>query len=203
VLRYMVLSMIAHNRIIPVSIRPITRGVSPENIVEILVEDASLLGLDIRLVMLDRGFHTNAVVKRLVELNTPFIIGAKKTPRIKRILKGLKHGFHIIPFNVDGVNVSLVARCVDGEWYTYLCWMLNPHVAYFYYKRWGIESCIRMFKLFLAKTCARSHVLRHLFLLISALIYVMYLLLLASGVVGSYVDFIGVLAQIFAEHFYQ
>ena len=49
VLRYMVLSMIAHNRIIPVSIRPITRGVSPENIVETLVEDAYMLGLTLGL----------------------------------------------------------------------------------------------------------------------------------------------------------
>jgi len=151
--------------------------------------------------MLDRGFHTNAVVEKLVELNTPFIIGAKKTPRIKRILKRLKHGFHVIPLDVDGINVSLVARWVDGEWYTYLCWTLNPHVAYFYYKRWGIESCIRMFKLFLAKTCARSHVLRYLFLLISVLLYVMYLPLLASGVIWSYMDFIGFLAQLFAETF--
>jgi len=88
--------------------------------------------------MLDRGFHTNAVVKKLVELNTPFIIGAKKTRRIRRILDGLKPGFHVIPFNVDGANVSLVARWVDSEWYTYLCWMLNLHTAYLHYKRWGV-----------------------------------------------------------------
>jgi len=201
VLRYMVLSIIAHNRVIPISIRPITRGVFPENIVETLVEDAHMLGLNIRLVMLDRGFHTNAVVRKLVELNTPFIIGAKKTRRIKRILKGLKHGFHVIPLNIDGINVSLIARWVDGEWYTYLCWMLNSRIAYFYYKRWGIESCIRMFKLFHAKTCARSHVLRYLFLLISVLLYIMYLLLLAFDVIWSYMDFIGVLAQLFAEIF--
>jgi len=201
VLRYMVLSTIAHNRVIPISIRPTKRGMFPENIVETLVGDAYMLGLNIRFMMLDRGFHTNAVVKKLVGLNIPFIIGAKKTRRIKRILDGLKPGFHVIPFNVDGVDISLVARWVDGEWYTYLCWMLNPYVAYFYYKRWGIESCIRMFKLFLAKTCARSHMLRYLFLLISALIYVMYLLLLASGVVDSYMDFIGFLVQIFAETF--
>ena len=48
-LRYMVLSMIAHNRIIPASIKPITRGVFPENIVEILVEDAHMLGLTLGL----------------------------------------------------------------------------------------------------------------------------------------------------------
>jgi len=45
----MVLSTITHNRVIPVSIRPITRGVFPENIVETLVEDAHMLGLTLGL----------------------------------------------------------------------------------------------------------------------------------------------------------
>ncbi|HDJ89512.1 MAG TPA: hypothetical protein ENG40_02330 [Thermoprotei archaeon] len=58
-----------------------------------------------------------------------------------------------------------------------------------------------MFKLFHAKTCARSHVLRYLFLLISVLLYIMYLLLLAFDAIYSYMDFIGVLAQLFAEIF--
>ena len=73
---------------------------------------------------------------------------ARKTRRIERILDELEHGFHVIPFDVDGVNVSLVARWVNGRWYTYFCWMVNPRVTRFYYKRWGVESCIRMFKLF-------------------------------------------------------
>ncbi|HDJ89267.1 MAG TPA: hypothetical protein ENG40_01060 [Thermoprotei archaeon] len=58
-----------------------------------------------------------------------------------------------------------------------------------------------MFKLFHAKACARSHVLRYLFLLISVLLYIMYLLLLAFNVIYSYVDFIEILAQLFAEIF--
>ena len=73
-LKYIVLSIITHNRVVPVSARPIARGIFPEDIVETLVEDAYMLGISIRLIMLDRGFHTNAVVKKLVELNIPFII---------------------------------------------------------------------------------------------------------------------------------
>jgi|GEM_PF-1606630 len=49
VLRYMVLSMITHNRVIPISIRPTKRGMFPEDIVETLVEDAYMLGLTLGL----------------------------------------------------------------------------------------------------------------------------------------------------------
>ena len=203
--RYAVASILDGERRIPVSVRPVARGQFPEDVVEALLDDAEKAGVDVGLVMLDRGYHSAAVVKKLKEEGIPFVIGAKKTKRVKEALEAFEEvegRVYTARLVIESREPEFIreevflAAWYDGEdWVTVLCWGLEPEAAQIYWARWGVETCIRMLKLPLARTCSRSMALRWLLLLVSALLYVVYASLLGEGLVPEgYADFLSLLS---------
>jgi len=188
-------------------VRPVARGEFPEDVVATLLEDLRGVGVEARLVVLDRGYHSAAVVRELKERRIAFIIGARKTRRVKEVLKAfdeVKGKVYATRLVVESrgaqvirEKVLLVAWFDGGEWVTVLCWGLEPTSAQAYWMRWGVETCIRMLKLSLTKTCSRSLALRWFLLLVSALLYVVYALLLSCGLVPEgYADFLSPLSLV-------
>ncbi|MEM3564739.1 MAG: hypothetical protein QXR19_16025 [Candidatus Jordarchaeaceae archaeon] len=61
------------------------------------------LGLMVDVVLLDRAFHSVEVALLLKNQGLPFVIGARKTEGVKRLLKGLdKSQLHAIPYRMKG-----------------------------------------------------------------------------------------------------
>ena len=206
--RYAVASVLDGVRRVPITVRPVAKGQFPENIVVTLLEDLESVGIEARLVILDRGYHSAAVIRELKERRIAFIIGARKTKRVKKALEAfdeVKGKVYVTRLVVESRGAEVIREEVllvawfDGkDWITVLCWGLKPTSAQVYWMRWGVETCIRMLKLPLAKTCSRSLALRWFLLLVSALLYVVYALFLSCGLVPeSYADFLSLLSLVF------
>nr|MDO8080829.1 transposase [Candidatus Freyarchaeota archaeon] len=178
-------SVVGYRRCIPLSLKPIPLAVFPEDIVAQMLNDAEKLGLRVGVVLLDRWFHSVEVVLLLKNRSTPFIIGARKTKRVKQLLQGLdRNRLHILPYTMSGqtssgyaeTDVTLVAFWrKDKGWVTLACWGVTAKEARMYSLRWGIETCFRMIKHYRARTCSPSLPLRWLLLLTSTLLYLAYL----------------------------
>jgi len=179
--RYAVVSVLDGERRVPISVRPVAKGEFPETTISTLLEDLESVGVEVCLVVLDRGYHSVAVIRELKERGITFIIGARKTKRVKEALssfdevKGNVYATQLVVESrgaeVIREEVLLVAWFDGKDWVTVLCWGLEPTSAQAYWMRWGVGTCIRMLKLPLARTCSRSVVLRWFLLLTSALFY--------------------------------
>ena len=184
--RFVGLSVVGWRRCVPLSLKPVSFGAFPADLVLWALGEAERLGLRVDVLLLDRGFHSVEVALLLKSMGTPFVIGARKTKGIKRLLKDLdKNKLHAVPYRMRGqtpwgrkeVEVTLVAYHGRKGWVTLLCWGVDPGEAKKYSLRWGIETCFRMVKKHRARTCSRSLPLRWLLLLTSTLLYLAYLLL--------------------------
>ena len=177
--RFVGLSVVGWRRCVPLSLKPVSFGAFPADLVLWALGEAERLGLRVDVLLLDRGFHSVEVALLLKSMGTPFVIGARKTEGIKRLLKGLdKNKLHAVPYRMRGqtpwgreeVEVTLVAYHGRKGWVTLLCWGVDPGEAKKYSLRWGIETCFRMVKRHRARTCSRSLPLRWLLLLTSTLL---------------------------------
>ncbi len=177
--RFVGLSVVGWRRCVPLSLKPVSFGAFPADLVLWALGEAERLGLRVDVLLLDRGFHSVEVALLLKSMGTPFVIGARKTEGIKRLLKGLdKNKLHAVPYRMRGqtpwgreeVEVTLVAYHGRKGWVTLLCWGVEPGEAKKYSLRWGIETCFRMVKRHRARTCSRSLPLRWLLLLTSTLL---------------------------------
>lgn len=149
------LGVVGHRRCIPLSLKPVPSGVFPADLVSWMLSEVERLGLMVDVVLLDRAFHSVEVALLLKNQGLPFVIGARKTEGVKRLLKGLdKSQLHAIPYRMKGqtpwgqaeVEVTLVAYWGSKGWVTLLCWGVSPREAKKYSLRWGIETCFRMIK---------------------------------------------------------
>lgn len=103
-----------------------------------MLGEVERLGLMVDVVLLDRAFHSVEVALLLKNQGLPFVIGARKTEGVKRLLKGLdKSQLHAIPYRMKGqtpwgqaeVEVTLVAYWGSKGWVTLLCWGVSPREA--------------------------------------------------------------------------
>lgn len=86
-----------------------------DNIVKLIEELLNnILPLRIRIdvIYLDRGFHAKTVMVYFYSKKIPFVIGAKKTPKIKALLTQLLKDkkLHRLPFKIctaDGQEIPL------------------------------------------------------------------------------------------------
>ena len=186
--RYVVAAAIDGPRKIPLSIRPISMFNSHAGAVEAVLRDIERLGFEVEGVYKDCGFFSVEVTEVLIRRNIPFAIAAKKTAGIRRVLEGLSgDGAHVVPYVVsasDGrrqIRVDLVVYRPRGKRIVVVCRSMSLGEALGYWRRWDVETCNRMVMARRARTCSRGVTLRWLLLLVSAVIYLLYVYLFCAA----------------------
>lgn len=141
--------------------------------------------VEIKLVLLDRGFFSSYVISQLQRLRVDFLMPAvlnRKIMWIKRSVYG---------YEMKGVKFNLI---VGGyKWATSLT-KVSSKLSLLYKKRWNIETGYRDKKKFRITTTTRNHVVRMLFFYVSVIVYNFWIM---SNVLPEFVrERIGIIKRI-------
>src|ERR1700694_552840 len=177
-----------------VALTPVEQGEDMKDVVQRLLRQAAKAGVRPRLLLLDRGFYSVAVIRYLQQARVPFLmptVARGRMPKDGKPVTGIravqrwKSGGWVTHTLLSGKNKATVSICVfcgnyRGQWkrhgryaWVYAYWGFKPGtprwVADTYRLRFGIESSYRQLNEARVKTCTRSPGVR-LFLVAIALI---------------------------------
>jgi Transposase DDE domain len=177
--------LVRHGQRYTVALTPVERGEDMKDVVQRLLRQAARVGVRPRLLLLDRGFYSVAVIRYLQRARVPFLMPAVARGRLPkdgkpatgirafRLWKQGGWGKHTL---VSGRNKATASVCVfcgnyRGQWkrhgrftWVYVYWGFTPAsprwVADTYRRRFGIESSYRQLNEARVKTCTRSPLVR-------------------------------------------
>lgn len=155
-------------------------------IVEELIAEAKRRGVRIRLLLLDKGFYSGEVVKKLKSMGVKFLVAVPRNSRVKEAIMdyyrtgegrvrrfALEKGGERVEFNL---TVHRLRRTKKGlrnilELYGAFATNLGPGKALEawrwipeeYRRRWGVETGFRVEKGFRAKTTSTSEEIREVY----------------------------------------
>lgn len=186
--------VVQHGQRYTVALTPVERGEDMKDVVQRLLKQARQAGIRPRLLLLDRGFYTVAIIRYLQRARVPFLMPAVargRLPKDGKPVTGIRAfqqwkkggwGKHTLTSGQNKATVSICVFCGNyrGQWkrhgryaWVYAYWGLTPGstrwVADTYRLRFGIESSYRQLNEARVKTCTRCPVVR-LFLVAIALI---------------------------------
>lgn len=164
----------------------VERGEKMEEVIKRLLRRLSQLGIESRMLLLDRGFWSVAVIRYLQAARKPFLMpvvlrGRKddhpKGPSGTRVFAIRKRGgwdeYTLTAANGQKARVSICIHCrnYNGQWdrhgrqtLVYAFWKINPSstqwVRETYRKRFAIETSYRQMHQARARTCTRNPLVR-------------------------------------------
>ena len=180
--RYGTLYVMFRDRKFTLSLFPVKKGFSDQYYVAKMLQVIKQLGLDIEVLLLDRGFYSTSVMKLLKSNNIPFIIPVKKHGKnMKRLLKGRHARFGKYTMGgKDGpleLMIAIYVTYLNGRYKKHkalnLGYLINgidlspKKIHDLYRKRFGIETSYRMRNIVRPRTSSRDPTLRYLYALIS------------------------------------
>lgn len=165
------------------------------SVVERLLVNARMEGIDISFLLLDRGFFGSSTINMLKKLHQRFLMPCILTPGMKKALqeyargeRGMISDYTLKPSEGEGASFTLVifprARCDEKE--TDPCKKYVPFATNIprgevlwnvsrlpkdYRARWGIESGYVGVEEFRARTTSRNHSLRLLYFYYALILY--------------------------------
>lgn len=168
---------------------PVHRGQDTADLIEELVRTAKK-HLRIKLVLLDRGFDSGAVTRKLKTMNVKHIIFAKRNDKVKKFLGqtpsfGHKYFYHYIKWKEDKstqrepTKYLIIKDYVDLKTFKMYDWAFITNCSnlkalsyvHLYKRRWAIETTYKQFKAFKTKTVSTNHLVRYFLFLSRILLY--------------------------------
>ena len=179
---------ISRQSYIPLTIWQLNFPVLKTDIIEIALKSAEELELRPSGVLLDRYFYDVAVVNYLRNHGVRFIIGAKKTAKVKKLVDNLpKEAVLVTPYRMrsgegNTADVWLIAFWKGKKLITLIASDAETaSKAPLYFKRARVETFHRDVKRFKPKTASRNFHFRWLLITLSFLIITIYLYWIIRG----------------------
>ena len=158
---------------------PVTPLSATENIVKELITYVQHF-VSIRVVLLDRGFYSNDVIKQIKEAKVKYVIPVKKSDKVtEKMQEAYENG----PINYTmskGETYTLTVIKEDDKLLPYATNIEDvlPSVIHELYEhRFGIETQYRMKNLFLRKSCSKNYSVRYTFFILAVALYNLWVLL--------------------------
>ena len=143
----------------------------------------------IRYAFLDRGFLSVDSINKLYELSMQFIIPIKKNDKVVQIMKncflrGMKRVLYTMRSGNREAAFDLVVHETDDDLVGFATNIQGDpkEISKLYRKRWGIETSYRVKNNFFGRTCSRQPKIRLLFIMLSFLLYNLWVL--ANRILG-------------------
>jgi len=176
-----------------IALTPVLRGESMEEVVRRLLRQARAQGVKCRLLLLDRGFYSVAVIRYLQAARCPFLMPVVKRGRkpkagqdatgTRAFAQWKKSGWATHTLKASKATkygktatVRICVKCGNfaGKWkrhgrraFVYAFWGFRPGSPQWVYetyrKRFGIETSYRQMNEARIRTCSRNPLLRLLF----------------------------------------
>lgn len=183
--RFATLYLFTKHRKITLSILPVQNGKTHIYYLKRFLGVIYSMGLQIEVLLLDRGFYSSIVFSYLQENDIPYITPVKyHSKEMKRLLKGRRSRYG--NYTMGGakgpieLKIAIAVKYLKGRYgknkamnYGYVVYGIDwkPHkVAKVYEKRFSIESSYRMRNIVRARTTTKNPTIRYLMALISMLL---------------------------------
>lgn len=168
---------------------PVHRGQDTADLIEELIQPAKE-HLRIKLALLDRGFGSGAVTRKLKTMNVKHIIFVRRNDKIKRFLEQTpsfshKYFYDVIKWEEDKstqreqtkyliikdyINLKNL-KIYDWAFITNCSNLKAISYVHLYKKRWGIEITYKQFKQFKIRTISTNPIVRYFLFLFRILLY--------------------------------
>jgi len=179
-IRFASLGIVEDGKRFIVKILPVTPLSSKENIVTRLIQYAQQL-VDIRVILLDRGFYTGNVIQNIDDQEEKFIIPVvRQGDNVKQMMKTtVKHGPQQYTMT-DGTTYRFVTVASDDSLLPYATNMTDAKASVIhelYSSRFGIETQYRVKNRFLGRTCSKKYSVRNGFFVLAVCLYNIWIML--------------------------
>jgi hypothetical protein len=211
-IRFATIAIVEDGKRFTLKVLPVTPLSAVEDIVAELIAYA-LHFVSIRVVLLDRGFYSNDVIKKIKDAEVNYVMPAIKNQKVKDVMQMAYEKGPVTYEMSKGVTYSLmVVKDEDND--KLLPYATNMKtkastVHELYESRFGIETQYRVKNNFFGKTCSKKYSVRYAFFILAVTLYNLWVLLnilergkegLESGVIPIKVDR---LKHIFRKIIYQ
>ena len=180
-IRFATIAIVEDGKRFTLKVLPVTPLSATENVVKELIAYVQHF-VSIRVVLLDRGFYSNEVVKQIKKAEVKFVIPAKKNDKVKENMKEAYENGPITYTMSKGETYTLmVVKDEDNDkLLPYATNMINTDpstVHEFYENRFGIETQYRVKNKFFGKTCSKKYSVRYAFFILAVALYNLWVLL--------------------------
>jgi len=180
--------LIKNNKRYTLAVVMVKRGMSKKQVVKQLLRYLAQMKGKVKCLYLDREFFAIEVINLLKEENIPFLMGARRTEGIKRLIQQEGVGIHSYTLTSgdreEQVDIVVVGKYLKGKrgkhgrrMYAYAMWKYPFSLKSLYgidqrYRyRFGIEASHRMWEMARGRTASKRSVIRLLFVGIAVLFY--------------------------------
>lgn len=180
-IRFATLAIVEDGKRFTLKVLPVTPLSSKEQIVTELLSYAQDL-VDIKVVLLDRGFYTGKVMQKVQNKDETFIIPVKKHgSKVKKTMDAaLKDGPQRYEMGNGTSYMMTAVQIDDNRVLAYATNMENVESEYvhsLYTSRFGIETQYRVKNRFMGRTCSKKYSVRYGFFVLAVCLYNLWVLL--------------------------
>ena len=179
-IRFATIAIVEDGKRFTLKVLPVTPLSATENIVKELITYVKHF-VSIRVVLLDRGFYSNDVIKQIKKAKVKYVIPAKKSDKVKEKMQEAYENGPITYTMSKGETYTLtVTKEENDKLLPYATNMNNtkPHAIHeFYEHRFGIETQYRVKNKFFGKTCSKKYSIRYAFFILAITLYNLWVLL--------------------------
>lgn len=180
-IRFATIAVVEDGKRFTLKVLPVTPLSNTADVVRELLMYARQL-VDIKVVLFDRGFYSNAVIETVKDLDERFVMPAVKNDKVKAVMKQAYQDGSLAYEMSDGATYTmLVAR--DDKNDKLLPYATNMDtsdaatVHELYGHRFGIETQYRVKNRFLGRTCSKQYSVRYAFFVLAVTLYNIWVLL--------------------------
>ena len=184
-------SILANGKRITVAVVPFTTGPMVDH-VRRLMDQVSALGIRVKYLLFDRGYHSTDLIRHLESVGIRYVIHL--IARRMNAIAGQDCTYTTKSHKQrrgERATFRLVTMAENGLIYAFATNMTAPPegIRKAFRERWGIETSYRMIRQFLPKTTTKLHRIRVLYFYTAVLLYNLWVLLNFSkaGIKGPHV----------------
>jgi IS4 transposase len=180
-IRFATIGIVEDGKRFTLKVLPVTPLSCKEKVVTELLAFVQKL-VSIRVVLLDRGFYSNEVIKEIKKAEHRFVMPVKKCDKVKQLMKTVyKNGPQKYEMSKGSTYTLVVVKDEDaGKLLPYATNLdgVQPIVIHELYEhRFGIETQYRVKNQFLGRTCSKQYSMRYAFFVLAVTLYNLWILL--------------------------
>jgi len=180
-IRFATIGVVEDGKRFALKVLPVTPLSCMEKVVKELINFVQRF-VSIRVILLDRGFYSNEVIKEIKESKHCFVMPVKKCDKVKQLMKtAYKDGSQEYEMSKGTTYTLVVVKDEDTKkllpYATNLDGIQPVVIHELYTHRFGIETQYRLKNQFLGRTCSKQYSVRYAFFILAVALYNLWILL--------------------------
>jgi putative transposase len=183
--KYATVNIVVAGKRFTLAVFTINRSAFSDELVKGLIEETQKI-VKIRYVFLDRWFFTIGVIRFLKRSGIKFLMPARRTPKISKLIRRIKPPrffVHMLGDRYQGFETTFL-YLVNDEWGKQRLFATNIFLPeenagkFFdmYGRRWGIETSYRVKNVFRSRTTSKNYKIRYFYFMFSVCLYNLWVL---------------------------